>query len=423
MKKRICFTVTSIILILSFVITVFANGITVTLNGTKIDFADQEPTIVEGRTLVPLRAIFEALGASVEWDGATSTVTSQKGDTTISLTIGTNTLYRNGEAKVLDVPAQIMNGRTMVPARAVAEAYGVNVGWDGNTRTVILTQDASFDFSSVPEYSRNPYHVVNNNKPFFDSTELVTESFEKYSDLDALGRCGIAYANIGKDIMPTEERGSIGSVKPSGWQTTRYEFIDGKYLYNRCHLIGYQLSGENQNTSNLITGTRYLNTEGMLLFENRIAEYIENSGNHVLYRVTPIFVGDNLLASGVLLEGLSVEDGGLGIQFCVYCYNVQPGIVIDYANGNSYAEDGSMPYGTSDQTETSNETITQTPVVETEPETNEDIIYVGNKNSKKFHYPSCKSVTDMKESNKVFLSGTREDVLEMGYAPCSNCKP
>ena len=168
---------------------------------------------------------------------------------------------------------------------------------------------------------------------------MTTSSFERYAPLDSLGRCGVAYANIGKDIMPTEERGSIGMVKPSGWHSIRYENVDGKYLYNRCHLIGYQLSAENANTSNLITGTRYLNIQGMLPFENMVADYIRETGNHVLYRVTPIYEGDNLVASGVLMEAYSVEDEGDGICFNVYCYNVQPGIVIDYATGASALAD------------------------------------------------------------------------------------
>ena len=187
----------------------------------------------------------------------------------------------------------------------------------------------------IPEYNGKPYVYINSNVPFFNESDLTITSFEKYSELDSLGRCGVAVASIGKDIMPTEERGAIGSVKPSGWHTVRYQGIDGNYLYNRCHLIGYQLSGENANENNLITGTRYLNVEGMLPFENMVAEYVEETNNHVLYRVTPIFEGNNLLASGVLIEAKSVEDNGKGIQFNVYCYNVQPGIEIDYKTGKS----------------------------------------------------------------------------------------
>lgn len=200
------------------------------------------------------------------------------------------------------------------------------------------TYSAAFDISSVPEYSGNPYYVVNGNVPFFTENDMTTDPFEYYSDLDSLGRCGVAYANVCIDIMPTEERGEIGMVKPSGWHTVKYDNVDGKYLYNRCHLIGYQLAGENANEKNLITGTRYMNVDGMLPFENMVDDYAEETDNHILYRVTPVFEGNNLLASGVLMEAKSVEDGGSGIEFCVYCYNVQPGIVIDYATGDSYSE-------------------------------------------------------------------------------------
>lgn len=187
------------------------------------------------------------------------------------------------------------------------------------------------------EYSEKPYIIVNDNVPYFSEEDKGrVDAFETYSELDSLGRCGVAYANICQEIMPTEERGEIGSVKPSGWHTANYhEYIEGNYLYNRCHLIGYQLSGENANEKNLITGTRYLNVQGMLPFENEVADYVESTGNHVLYRVTPVFDGDNLVASGVLMEAYSVEDQGTGVMFNVYCYNVQPNIVIDYATGDS----------------------------------------------------------------------------------------
>jgi len=188
---------------------------------------------------------------------------------------------------------------------------------------------------AIPAWSGEAYVAVNGNIPFFLEEEYTTESYEFYSELDALGRCGMTMACIGTDIMPTEERGSIGSVKPSGWQSVKYDCVDGKYLYNRCHLIGFQLAGENANKCNLITGTRFLNIEGMLPFEDMVADYVKETENHVLYRVTPIFNGDDLVAEGVLLEGWSVEDQGEGVCFCVYAYNAQPGITIDYATGES----------------------------------------------------------------------------------------
>ena len=190
----------------------------------------------------------------------------------------------------------------------------------------------------IPEFSGAAYVAVNGNVPFFMPEEITDESFEYYAELDSLGRCGVTMACIGVDIMPTEDRGEIGSVKPTGWQSVKYDCVDGKYLYNRCHLIGFQLAGENANKRNLITGTRYLNIEGMLPFENLVADYVQETKNHVLYRVTPIFDGENLVAHGVLMEGWSVEDEGEGVCFCVYAYNAQPGIIIDYKTGNSREE-------------------------------------------------------------------------------------
>lgn len=204
------------------------------------------------------------------------------------------------------------------------------------------TEDAAVQpaIDSLPPYSGEPYTTVNGNIPFFTEEELTADSYEYYSPLDEKGRCGVCVASVGTDIMPTEKRGEIGEVKPTGWKQVKYAgLVDGNYLYNRCHLIGYQLAGENANIRNLITGTRFLNTEGMVPFENMVADYVRETGNHVMYRVTPIFEGDNLLASGVLMEGKSVEDSGRGILFCVYCYNVQPGVNIDYTDGASALEE------------------------------------------------------------------------------------
>lgn len=200
------------------------------------------------------------------------------------------------------------------------------------------SDESSVSLENIPKYSGNPYVALNHNIPEFDLQEYGDTEFEFYSNLDALGRCGPAFANISPKTMPNEERGEIGMIRPSGWHTVRYDFIDGKYLYNRCHLIGFQLAGENANEQNLITGTRYLNVEGMLPFENMVDDYVDETGNHVLYRVTPIYEGNNLVASGVQMEALSVEDGGVGIRFNVFVYNVQPGVVIDYATGENWAE-------------------------------------------------------------------------------------
>ena len=205
-----------------------------------------------------------------------------------------------------------------------------------------------YSLSDIPEYSGKPYIEINGNIPLLTIDESAYTSYEEYAPLDYLGRCGVAIASIGTDIMPTEERESIGSVKPTGWQTVKYDFVDGKYLYNRCHLIGFQLTGENANEQNLITGTRSMNVSGMLPFENMVADYVKETGNHVLYRVTPIFSGNNLVANGVLMEGLSVEDGGKGISFCVYCYNAEQGVAINYENGDN-CEDVTAPLFTDEE--------------------------------------------------------------------------
>lgn len=262
--------------------------------------------------------------------------------------------------------------------------------------------------SEFPEYSGSAFAEINGNVPFFTQSDYTTECFESYSDLDVKGRCGVAYACIGIDTIPTEQRGAIGMVKPSGWHTVRYDdVIPDKYLYNRCHLIAFELSGENANEKNLITGTRYMNIEGMLPFENKVHNYVEQTNNHVLYRSSPIFKDDNLVANGVLLEGYSVEDNGAGICFCVFCYNIQPGIIIDYSNGDSWLEDS-----VSDN----NNTVKDN-------QNSDSTKYILNTNTKKFHYPSCSSVSDMKEKNKEVFEGTREQAIEMGYSPCKRCNP
>lgn len=275
---------------------------------------------------------------------------------------------------------------------------------------------AGFDISSIPAFSNKAYVVVNNNIPYFTESDYSTTSFEHYSNLDKLGRCGVAYASVGVDLMPTEERGSIGQVKPTGWHTVKYDIVDGKYLYNRCHLIGYQLSGENANTKNLITGTRYMNVDGMLPFENMVADYVKETENHVMYRVTPIFEGDNLVATGVLMEAYSVEDDGDGICFNVFCYNAQPGIAIDYSDGSSSLISSEAV------TEPEQTTSAVTDTNPSEP-TDSGATYILNTNTKKFHYPSCSSVDQMSEKNKKEYTGSREDLINQGYEPCKRCNP
>ena len=277
--------------------------------------------------------------------------------------------------------------------------------------------DASVE---IPGYTGDAYTVMNDNTPYFTRSNLPTSSFEYYSYLDELGRCGVACANIGQDIMPTEERGNIGQIKPSGWQTIKYDLVDGKYLYNRCHLIGYQLSAENANEKNLITGTRYFNVQGMLPFENMVADYVKETGNHVLYRVMPVFDGEDLVAHGVLIEGWSVEDAGESICFNVFVHNVQPGIVIDYANGNSHLEESRPSH--EEAAEEPEPDVEEPESVTKEPEP-AGTDYILNTNTKKFHDPACRSVKQMEEKNKELYTGNREDVIAMGYAPCKNCNP
>ena len=256
--------------------------------------------------------------------------------------------------------------------------------------------------ADVPEYSGEPYVEINENQPEFTEEEITTEAFEAYSELDALGRCGEAEACIGEEIMPTEERGSISEVKPTGWKNEKYDNIDGEYLYNRCHLIGYQLSGENANAENLITGTRYMNTEGMLPFEDMVADYVHETENHVMYRVTPVFEGEDLVAPGVQMEAESVEDDGKGVCFNVYVYNVQPDITIDYTTGDNWET-------TEEERDLNGQKEEQT--------------YVLNKNTHKFHRPDCSGAADIKEKNREEFTGTREEVIKQGYQPCTKCKP
>lgn len=281
------------------------------------------------------------------------------------------------------------------------------------------TQTTSFSANDIPAYSGSgAYVAINNNVPYFTDADYTTTAFENYSSLDSLGRCGVAYANVCQEIMPTEERGNIGQIKPSGWHTVKYDCVDGKYLYNRCHLIGYQLSAENANEKNLITGTRYLNVDGMLPFENMVADYVKETDNHVLYRVTPTFEGDNLVATGVLMEALSVEDKGDGICFNVFVYNVQPGVTIDYATGDSAQNDTAA-------TTTPEPTVT-TPPTETAtstPQPSTGTTYILNTSTHKFHYPSCSSVDQMNDSNKQEYTGNRDDLIAQGYSPCGRCNP
>lgn len=273
----------------------------------------------------------------------------------------------------------------------------------------LVNNNSYVSLDAIPAYDGKAYVAVNNNEPFFTDSDMTTTAFENYSDLDSLGRCGVAYANICKDIMPTEERGKIGMIKPSGWHTVKYDVIKDRYLYNRCHLIGYQLAGENANPKNLITGTRYLNVEGMLPFENLVADYVNNTGNHVLYRVTPMFSGSNLVANGVLIEAKSVEDNGGGILFNVYCYNVQPGVGINYENGDSWLDGttGSASSG-SDSSAAENSAA--------DSSNSETMVHI-TATGKKYHRAGCRTLK--KSDTEVTL----EEAKSMGLSPCGICNP
>jgi len=262
--------------------------------------------------------------------------------------------------------------------------------------------DEILTLANVPEFSDKAYVAINSNVPYFTESELTVDSYEYYSELDSLGRCGIAIACIGIDIMPTEDRGSIGSIKPSGWQSVRYDIVDGKYLYNRCHLIAFMLAGENANNKNLITGTRYMNTEGMLPFEDMVHDYVVETENHVMYRVTPIFRDNELVARGCLMEAYSVEDNGEGISFCVYVYNAQPGITINYADGSSALNGQPLP----------------SPGASSAPS---DVSFILNTSSKKYHKPTCSQINRISENNRAEFFGDEQDLIEDGYTACGTC--
>ena len=275
--------------------------------------------------------------------------------------------------------------------------------------------------SDIPEYSGRPYVVINDNVPSFNKYELTTKGYETYASLDSLGRCGGAVASCGREIMPKpeEERVSISAVKPSGWVQAQYDSVSGKYLYNRCHLIGWQLSAENANKRNLITGTRYMNTEGMLPFENMVADYIRETDNHVAYRITPIYDGNDLVATGVQMEAYSVEDDGEGICFNVFCYNVQPGVEIDYTTGRSWASE-------SNKETTKKQTVAVQTTKEEVEKTQEPVsydTYAYSSKSDKFHYPSCRYAKTIKAENYCEYTGDRQGMISKGYTPCKNCSP
>ena len=323
------------------------------------------------------------------------------------------------------------------PAEADSGANGTGQADAGKPQEDLVNNNSYVSLDAIPAYDGKAYVAVNNNEPFFTDSDMTTTAFENYSDLDSLGRCGVAYANICKEIMPTEKRGKIGMIKPSGWHTVKYDVIKDRYLYNRCHLIGYQLAGENANPKNLITGTRYLNVEGMLPFENLVADYVNNTGNHVLYRVTSMFSGSNLVANGVLIEAKSVEDNGGGILFNVYCYNVQPGVGINYENGDSWL-DGTTPQnegsqssagsvagasagdiGSSSSTTGSASSGSDSSAAENssaDSSNSETMVHI-TATGKKYHRAGCRTLK--KSDTEVTL----DEAKSMGLSPCGICNP
>lgn len=295
-----------------------------------------------------------------------------------------------------------------------------------------VTDDGVLSYRDVPAFEGNPYVYVNDGEPVFtDEQRAAKTGYERYGELDELGRCTAAFAVVGPETQPTEKRGSIGEVRPSGWQMAKYDFVEGKYLFNRCHLLGYQLTGENANERNLITGTRYLNVQGMLPFENAVADYVDATGNHVLMAVMPVFEGSELVARGVHMMAESVEDGGEGVAFNVFCYNVQPGVVIDYGTGESMLEEDATPLPNVSGAESAPDTASEGAGAGEASEKGatgsaEDkgvAEYVLNTNSKKFHIPSCSSVDQMSPKNREDVEDTRENLIAKGYDPCKRCNP
>lgn len=314
---------------------------------------------------------------------------------------------------------KIWSAAVLIYLAAALTACGSTDGtWTGRTGEAgpDVRAESVDTIAEVPEYADIPYVEINDNEPEFTEAELTTISYENYSELDSLGRCGVAEACIGEDLMPDEDREDISEVEPTGWENREYDIVDGGYVYNRCHLIGFQLSGENANEENLITGTRYMNTEGMLPFENMVAEYVQETDNHVMYRVTPVFEGNDLVASGVQMEAESVEDDGAGICFNIYVYNVQPEITIDYSTGANWAS-------TAEDKESSGEASDDIAADSYSDKDSQEKRYILNNNTKKFHDPECSSVDDIKAKNKSEFTGTREELIEEGYDPCGKCRP
>lgn len=356
-------------------------------------------------TLIALLLALSTLFASCNFLPANNAVTNPVETTTAETTPiddsneeSTPNTTTPEESTPKETTPEITSPEVTTPEETTPEVTTPEITTPEETTPEITTPGEHYP--GVPAFSGEKYVEVNGNVPYFTEKDYTTTSYEYYSPLDSLGRCGIAMACLGRDLMPTGTRGDL-STNPSGWMQASYDIVDGRYLYNRSHLIGWQLAGEDDNKLNLITGTRFCNQLGMLPFENMVADYIKETGNHVLYRVTPLFIGNELVARGVLMEAWSVEDNGDGICFNVFIYNAQPGIIIDYATGSSRLEKEDT----------------------TTPDEAPQYDYVANKNSKKFHYPECSSVDQMSEKNKEYHTATHDEMIQMGYIPCANCNP
>ena len=330
---------------------------------------------------------------------------------------------KNNLLILLSVVSLVLSGCSAGSADLLREISSVKVYAETDKSVAV-------NIKNVPQYSGTPYVEINNNEPSFSENDV--DRVEEYSELDKLGRCGPAFANVGKEIMPTNPRESIRDIRPSGWHTVKYDdIIEDRYLYNRCHLIAFMLAGENANERNLITGTRYFNVEGMLPFENQVADYVQSTGNHVLYRVRPIFKGDDLVARGVQMEAKSVEDGGKGVSFNVYCYNVQPGIRINYKDGSSQPESKVQKNKNNKSNKTKKTKKTkkkQTNKPKTKQKAEADngpqvsLHYIANTNTKKFHISTCRAVKMMKAKN-MDESDDRDELISRGFVPCKICWP
>ena len=415
MCKKICVFATMIFLALGFitvsateqqdvVLSLEINNPVMIVNGNQKEIdpgRNTAPVIVNGRTLVPIRAIIEEFNGTVGWDEPSKTVTLSVYDDVVKLVIDSKTAYYNGKAHQLDVAPAVINERTMLPIRFIAQSFNFGIAWDDKTQTVSVIRDTFTDIEyqnvkkMIPDYYGKAYVEINNNVPFFKDYEKKPGSFEYYSSLDELGRCDVCFASVSEDLMPQGERESISSVTPTGWLNKKYDIVPGGYLYNRSHLIGYQLTGENANKRNLITGTRYMNVNGMLPIENMADDYVESSDNRLLYRVTPVFSGDNLVADGVLIEGCSIGNSGIPLSFCVYCYNVQPGVFINYKTGDS----------SSNSFDIVNEID--------EPVTGGDTVYI-TPTGKRYH---ISATCGGKNSYSVVISVA----LDKGLTPCQKC--